>query len=119
MFSGIIDAVGIVRLSNETAGGRTIIVSADGYWHGVSSGASIAVDGVCLTVTLCEERDAAFDVVAETVRRTTLGGLRAGDKVNLQKPLTAGAPIDGHFVQGHIDAIGEVVRVEQSDRESI
>lgn len=119
MFSGIIDAIGTVAEARETTGGRVLTVDASSYWHDVPAGASIAIDGVCLTLTRRNGHTAAFDVVAETLRRTTLGERRAGDRVNLQKSLAVGDRIDGHFVQGHVDAVATVARVEQSDRESL
>lgn len=118
MFSGIIDAVGIVRESWETAGGRVLRIEKPGYWQDLDSGASIAIDGVCLTMTRCDETTADFDVISETLRRTALGERKPGDDVNLQKSLAVGDRIDGHFVQGHVDAIGVVSRVEQSPKES-
>jgi riboflavin synthase len=119
MFSGIIDAVGQVRSCRETPGGKTLVVAARDYWAESPAGASIAVDGVCLTLTSIRDSDATFDVITETLRRSTLGGLRPGDRVNLQKALAVGDRVDGHFVQGHVDAVGTVAKVEQSPGESI
>ena len=119
MFSGIIDCIGEVVEAGAVPGGMRLRVRAPGYWTGVALGASIAIDGVCLTATTTSGDIATFDVVAETLRRTTLGTLRAGGRVNLQKSLKAGDPIDGHFVQGHVDAIARVERVEQSPAESM
>jgi len=117
MFGGIIDAIGEVRVCRPTAGGARLTIRAPGYWTDVRPGASIAIDGVCLTVTGTSGPEAGFDVVAETLRRSTLGGLRPGDGVNLQKSLAVGERIDGHFVQGHVDAIGVVERVDASEAE--
>lgn len=119
MFSGIVDGVGRVTGSRASAGGRVFAVEAPGYWRDVPAGASIAVDGVCLTLTGTSGGAAEFDVIAETLRRTTLGGLAPGAAVNLQKSLAAGDRIDGHFVQGHVDAVAQIVRVEHSERESL
>lgn len=119
MFSGIVDAIGQVCGAENVPGGRTLRVRAPGYWGDVATGGSIAIDGVCLTLTRLAGEEATFDVIAETLRKTTLGDLRAGDRVNLQKSLSAGDRIDGHFVQGHVDAVATVARVEQSPRESI
>lgn len=119
MFSGIIDCIGEVVEAGAVPGGMRLQLRAPGYWTGVVLGASIAIDGVCLTATTTSEDIATFDVVAETLRRTTLGTLRAGGRVNLQKSLKAGDPIDGHFVQGHVDAVAKVERVEQSPAESM
>lgn len=74
-------------------------------------GASVAVAGVCLTVVRFTAGRGAFDVVGETVRRTTLGSLRAGDEVNLEAALRLGDEVGGHQVQGHVDGVGTVTRV--------
>lgn len=118
MFSGIIDYVGDVCSVATVSGGVLLSVRALGYWADVMPGSSIAVDGVCLTVTRIEGDSACFDVVSETLRRSTLGELRAGGRVNLQKSLRVGDRVDGHFVQGHVDAIGVVSRVESAPAES-
>ena len=119
MFSGIIDAKGSIVSADEVAGGRKLVIRAHDYWTDVDRGGSIAIDGVCLTLTRSDREQAEFDVIAETLRRTTLGSLRPGGEVNLQKSLAAGDRIDGHFVQGHVDATAAVAKVEQSARESI
>jgi riboflavin synthase len=76
-------------------------------------GDSVAVDGCCLTVARRDGPVLAFNAVAETLRRTTLGGLAAGDRVNIEPALRVGDPMGGHWVQGHVDGIGEVVRIEE------
>ena len=113
MFSGIVDQVGEVARIEASAAGRRMLISAPGYWKDVGEGSSVAIDGVCLTIVRCDERDSEFDVVPETLRRSTLGALLAGSRVNLQKSLAAGERIDGHFVQGHVDAIGRIERVDR------
>ncbi len=75
-------------------------------------GASVAVDGVCLTATVVHPDGFEADMVAETLTRTTLGDLRPGDVVNLERALQASGRFDGHFVQGHVDATGEVVAIQ-------
>ena len=118
MFSGIIDRIGEVASTRETPGGRALSIRADDYWSACPLGASIAIDGVCLTVTSIDTHIASFDVVAESLRRTTLGDLRPGAPVNLQKSLTPADRIDGHFVQGHVNAVATIARVESSHAES-
>src|SRR5262245_59246129 len=108
MFSGIIDAIGHVRECTASPVGRRLCVQCNGYWAGVAPGASIAVDGVCLTIAHQNDDQAEFDVIHESLRRTTLGSLKPGDRVNLQKSLVVGDAIDGHFVQGHVDAVGVI-----------
>lgn len=118
MFSGIIDAVGEVTVVAATPGGGELTIRAPGYWADVIPGSSVALDGVCLTVTRIEGDIVTFDVVAETLRRSTLGELRAGSRVNLQKSLRVGDRVDGHFVQGHVDSIGVISRAESTPAES-
>lgn len=112
MFSGIIERIGEVRACRASPAGRSLVIAAEDYWPGTPPGASIAVDGVCLTVTTADRTEAVFDVIAETLRRSTLGELRPGSRVNLQKALVVGDRVDGHFVQGHVDAVGTVAHVQ-------
>ncbi|MBK8915921.1 MAG: riboflavin synthase [Phycisphaerales bacterium] len=83
---------------------------ADGLTHG----ASVAISGACLTVCDLAGPVVGFDVVPETLRLTNLGALRPGDRVNIERSLRAGAPIDGHFVQGHVDAVGELTHIDHT-----
>ena len=119
MFSGIIDAIGRVRECRAIPAGKKVVIHAPGYWGDLQAGASVAIDGVCLTLTRADNKTAEFDVIAETLRRSTLADLRPGSKVNLQKCLAVGDRVDGHFVQGHVDAVAKVARVEQSVGESV
>lgn len=111
MFTGIVEEVG--RLSTVTPRGDilTFSIACRLVAQDVSIGDSIAVNGACLTAVAV--RDDAFDVelVPETLRRTTLGERSAGDPLNLERSLAAGARFGGHVVQGHVDAMGEVVDV--------
>jgi len=99
MFTGIVREVGRVV---EFDGSRLVVDAATK----AESGDSIAVEGVCLTVL--DGSRLAFDVVSETLSRTTLGGLRPGDRVNIEPALRVGDPLGGHNVQGHVDGIGHV-----------
>ncbi len=83
-------------------------MSVHGPWRDLVKGESIAVAGVCLTVARIEGSTAGFDVVAETMRKTTLGALKSGVEVNLERALRAGDRLGGHVVQGHVDGTGEV-----------
>jgi len=80
--------------------------------EGARVGDSVAIDGCCLTVARRDEAVLQFNAVAETLRRTTLGALAAGDRVNLEPALRVGDPMGGHWVQGHVDGVGEVARIE-------
>jgi riboflavin synthase len=101
MFTGIVREVGTVASFDGT---RLVVETATD----AGIGASVAVAGVCLTVTGQENGALAFDVVAETRARTTLGGLVAGSKVNIEPALRAGDPMGGHIVQGHVDGVGNL-----------
>ncbi len=110
MFTGIIQAIGTVARLTPNAFGAQLVIAAPPWDCRPSEGDSICVNGVCLTYTPQGE-GLAFDVVRETLDRSTLGALRPGDRVNLESSLTPATPIGGHFVQGHIDGLGRVVEV--------
>src|SRR4030088_391316 len=107
MFTGIISAVGTVVLAEPNRLGIAHAPTA----RRLKTGASVAVNGCCLTVV--ERSGATFfaDVVPETLRRTNLGGLKADSRVNLELPLAASGRLDGHFVQGHVDASAKVKKL--------
>jgi len=107
MFTGIVSAIGTVI---EAGSGRLAIDNAETAKR-LSIGASVAVNGCCLTVVKKTGAKFSMDVVPETLRRTALGSLTPGARVNLELPLAADGLLDGHLVQGHIDATGTVVRV--------
>jgi len=90
-------------------------VDAGSVADGTQPGASVCVDGVCLTVSERSDNRLEFDVIRETLDRSTLSRLRAGDRVNLERSLRAGDRIDGHFVQGHVDGLVRVVRRQAGD----
>ena len=113
MFTGLIEAVGdVVELSSGAATSR-LRIRTD-LAPELAVGDSLAVNGVCLTVTLAKGGEVCADLGPETLRITSLGRLGAGQPVNLERPLRADGRFGGHFVQGHVDGMGEVqsVRVE-------
>ncbi len=113
MFTGLVEARGRVEALGRAAGGRRLAVAAPETWAaGLRPGDSVAVSGVCLTAVDVEPGRLAFDLAEETVRVTTLGELRAGDAVNLERPLRLGAAVGGHLVLGHVDGVGTVLAVE-------
>jgi riboflavin synthase len=117
MFTGIIQAVGSCR-SLEPRGGDVRITLSTGKldMHGVVPGDSIAVNGVCLTAVVIDGPAFAADVSRETLALTTLGDLRTGSRVNLEKALTLATPLGGHLVSGHVDGVGEVLERRQDAR---
>jgi len=104
MFTGIIEEVGKVI----SAGAGELVIAASNVLAGIECGISIAVNGVCLTVTDFNKSSFAVKVMPETLSRTNLGRLLAGDRVNLERALTLGGRLGGHLVQGHVDATGRV-----------
>ena len=112
MFTGIVVASGEIRSRTPSNGGVDIAVEAREIAEDARLGDSVAIDGCCLTVARREGSVLAFTAVAETLRRTTLGALIAGDRVNLEPALRVGDRMGGHWVQGHVDGVGEVMRVE-------
>jgi riboflavin synthase len=110
MFTGIVEEVGTVVRS-----GMRLVVSGPKVAQDSEPGASVSVNGVCLTVV---ERDAAalsFDLSRETVERTTLEDLRPGDPVNLERPVTFATRLGGHLVQGHVDGVATILALEPSE----
>jgi riboflavin synthase alpha subunit len=110
MFTGLIEEVGTV-LGRE---GSRLRVSARVVLPDAAEGASIAVNGACLTVVERGPDRVGFDLGPETVSRTTLGDLEAGHQVNLERPLRLGALVGGHLVQGHVDGIGTVTELARA-----
>jgi len=113
MFTGIIREVGVIRAIDATPDGARLSIEAPQAVASLVESGSIAVDGICLTVTGVEGSRFMADVVPETLRRTRLGGLEVGGRVNLELPLRAGDFLDGHLVQGHVDGVGEVASCEE------
>jgi riboflavin synthase len=112
MFTGIIEGTGkVLGLTVSGQAGR-LRVELGAVAEGVRTGDSVAVDGACLTVARIGGIVTEFDVSAETLRVTTLGGLRSGDEVNLERSLRVGDRLGGHFVLGHVDAVGKIDRLE-------
>lgn len=108
MFTGIVEEVGIVRALRRTGSKLELVIEAPGAAAGTRVGDSVAVNGVCLTVTRAEAERLCFEAVAETLERSALGALGEGGGVNLERALRAGGRLDGHIVQGHVDAVGRV-----------
>lgn len=109
MFTGIVEAKGRVK---KIAPG-VLEIDAGRAAGGLRTGGSLAVNGACLTVVKKKGTRLFFDVVPETLRRTDLGRLKAGDSVNLERSLRFGARVEGHFVLGHVDGLGRVERVRR------
>ena len=113
MFTGIVEEIGEVVSVDGHGDSAVLTIAAQRVADDVTHGASIAINGVCLTVTgwtvYDPIRHLGFDVMGETLKRTALGALRAGDKVNLERAVRADQRLDGHVVQGHVDGTGVVL----------
>lgn len=117
MFTGIVQWVGRLVEVLPRAGDVTLRIDVSGLPAGrLAPGASIAVNGVCLTITGVEAGVAAFDVSRETLSLTTIGALASGSRVNLEPALAAADPLGGHLVSGHVDGIGEVMSIAPDAR---
>lgn len=113
MFTGIVETVGrVVAIEPEGAKAR-LRIEAPIVAEGIALGASVAVNGACLTVVAAAGAELVFEAVRETLDRTSLGDLVAGSRVNLERALRADARLDGHIVQGHIDDTGRVRALER------
>ena len=108
MFTGIVEERGIVR---KVASHR-LVVECLSVREDSPVGSSLAVNGACLTVAARDERSLEFDLSEETLSRTSLGRLRPGDPVNLERPLMLASRLGGHLMQGHVDGLGEIVALE-------
>jgi len=107
VFTGIVEEAGSI----VSVGAGKLTVGAGQTLKDIQLGGSIAVNGICLTVTAYDEKSFSVDVMPETLKRTNLGLLHAGDKVNLERPLKLNGEIGGHLVQGHIDDTATIIQV--------
>lgn len=113
MFTGIIEEIGKIRQIRQKENLFVVDVAAKKVLKNVKLGDSVAVDGVCLTVTAKSSSGLSFDLMRETLDKTSLGKKKKGDSVNLERPLGADSRIDGHFVTGHVDEIARVIQRQQ------
>jgi riboflavin synthase len=114
MFTGLVEAVGDIVESTPTAGGRRLRIGTSLAGE-LAPGDSLAVNGVCLTVVRADGPEVVADAGPETLRVTTLGTLEAGAVVNLERPLRADGRLGGHFVQGHVDAVGSIAGLRAAE----
>ena len=110
MFSGLIEALGTVAAIQGDLSGSAVSIDAAMLAADLTPGDSINVDGVCLTVTMADHRAFSITLAPETLRRTTLGLLQVGSRVNLERALRVGDRMGGHYVQGHVDGTARIVQ---------
>lgn len=114
MFTGIIKELGTVREFARHGGMRRLTIESSAIADSVKVGDSVAVNGACLTATKIAGGRIFFDILEETMRKSSFFGLKINDRVNLEDALKAGEPLGGHFVQGHVDCVGSIKRIEKN-----
>jgi riboflavin synthase len=113
MYTGIVQGSYPIAAIEKKAGLHTLTISVDSeICRDIQIGASVAVDGVCLTVTAIRDQQLVFDVMQQTLQQTTLGALQPGERVNIERSARYGDEIGGHAMSGHIDAAIEIIAVE-------
>ena len=115
MFTGIIERS--LRVNDVADHGSVRQIVLPNAWPDTTHGESVAINGVCLPVAQFDHKMISFDVISETLAKTNLGSIAAGDAVNVERSLRLGARIDGHFVQGHVDGVGVLVKKIDSPQE--
>ena len=111
MFTGLVETLGVVHALTADGAGRLLVIEAPPLTAELTLGESVAVNGSCLTVVAHDATTCRFQAGPETLRRTNLGELRPGDRVNLERSLRVGDRLGGHIVQGHIDGVGRIDRI--------
>lgn len=119
LFTGIVEGTGTVRAVERSGRTLRLAISAGRLAAGLSAGDSVAVNGVCLTVTKVNGGEFWADVMPETFDRTALARLRPGEPVNLERPLSPSGRLGGHLVQGHVDGVGTVAAVREEENARI
>lgn len=118
MFTGLVESVGAV-VNLDRYGEQARLVLAIPFAGELELGDSVAVNGCCLTVAELTDRNVVFDVLAQTLKVTSLGNLKVGSMVNLERALRVGDRLGGHFVQGHVDGLGEIMSLEKNGQDHV
>ena len=115
MFTGIVEEVGTIRSAMKGARSGRLVINAALICEDMKLGDSVAVNGVCLTVTDFGPDAFSADVMNETLKRSSLGALKGGSRVNLERAMAANSRFGGHIVSGHIDGLGQIIKKEKDD----
>lgn len=115
MFSGLIEAVGCIRTIAQSDAMQRLVIARPKPWESIALGDSIAVNGVCLTAVEITDETLSFDVIQSTLNVTSLGSLREGDYVNLERALSVQARLDGHICTGHVDHLGTILEIQPNE----
>jgi riboflavin synthase len=116
MFTGLIKRLCVVKYSGQIAGGLELRVDLGSLVESVEPGDSISINGACLTVTKLDRNLTSFDVSDETLKKTTIGGLRSDSQVNVELSLSGAERFGGHMVQGHVDGVGEIKSIQKKGK---
>ncbi len=121
MFTGVVKGTGMVTsVLKSKSGAETIIrVRLGKFGRGLKRGDSVCINGACLTATKLSKDEAEFEMIAETIRRTNLGHIKAGEMVNIERSLRVGDRLEGHFVLGHVDGTGIIENIQKMATETI
>jgi len=122
MFTGIVEGIGKVKKISKATKNRSaiqMIVDLGKHGKGLKTGQSVALNGVCLTVTKLSKTQCTFEMIDETTKKTDLGNLKPGGIVNIERSLKAGDRLEGHFVLGHVDGIGIIKKIQKKPKEVI
>jgi riboflavin synthase len=120
LFTGIVEGIGKVKKITKSTKNRSAIqmsVDLGKHGKGLKIGQSVALNGVCLTVTKLSKTGSTFEMIEETTKKTDLGNLKVGGIVNIERSLKAGDRLEGHFVLGHVDGVGIIKKIEQKPKE--
>jgi riboflavin synthase len=120
LFTGIVEGIGKVKKITKATKNRSaiqMIVDLGKHGKGLKIGQSVALNGVCLTVTKLSKTGSTFEMIEETTKKTDLGNLKVGGIVNIERSLKAGDRLEGHFVLGHVDGVGIIKKIEKKPKE--
>ena len=120
MFTGIIEGQGIVKkfdIKTKNRSAAKMGIDLGNLAKGLQIGDSVAINGVCLTATSISKNQAEFEMIGETLKKTNLGIIKSGDTVNIERSLKVGERMEGHFVLGHVDGTGKIIKIEKLPKE--
>jgi riboflavin synthase len=120
MFTGIVEGIGKVKKISKATKNRSaiqMVVDLGKHGKGLKTGQSVALNGVCLTVTKLSKTGSTFEMIEETTKKTDLGNLKVGGIVNIERSLKAGDRLEGHFVLGHVDGVGTIKKIQKKPKE--
>jgi len=119
MFTGIVEETGVVRSFEEQAEAWRLVIQAKRILEGIQLGDSISVNGCCLTVVIIDGDCLSFDLLAESIEKTSIRSVAKGNLVNLERALLPTTRMGGHFVSGHVDGLGSITKIQQKGKDTL